>query len=463
MNLGLNEISLLVPLFGMCIYTLLRNWRQSSISIWSPLSLLAMLFLYYTVIGPLYFVVVGHTDFFGVDFRPLYWKGWLASLVSFVMICIGYLSYRGSKLYVGQICSDELLQKFAIWLIGAAFFSMIAWTTFFRATASMFNPFASEAARGEVSQFTSNPFANYLVNLINLSIPAMVLSLLIWLQRRSPYALLALIFVSFFGTCFFLSSGFRFRIIWTVIAMAAAYYLWSKKRPNPLFMAVGGAMLLALLALIGMTRNYWSGLSMSKARGASISDYVDHGFQEAGIFMSVCSVVDAIPKTVPHTYWDPLWITITFPIPRALWPGKPESQTLLAMAQSYGANDVFEAGVAMPFYAEWYVAFGWPGLIVTSYLVGFACKRLWVWFLQRREDKLVILSYTTTLGFLYFFFSRGYTPIMTLNFVCGLLPFFLFYGWLRRKAFSEALSAWMKIQKEAARIERVKQRVLERP
>jgi oligosaccharide repeat unit polymerase len=426
------------------------------------MSIMALLFLYYTVFGPLYFIAVGETDFLGVDFRSLFWKGWLASLVSLITMGAGYLSYRGSKLYVGQVCSDELLQKFAMWLIGAAFFAMLVWTTFFRATASMFNPFASDAARGEVSQFTTNPFANYLVNFINLSIPAMVLSQLIWLKRRSPYALAALIFVFLFGVCFFLSSGFRFRIIWMVIAMVAAYYLWKQRRPNPLVLLSGGAALLAALALIGMTRTYWSGLSMSKARGASVSDYLDHGFEEAGIFMSVCSVVDAIPKTVAHTHWDPFWITLTFPIPRALWPSKPESQTLLAMAESFGSDEAYEAGAAMPFYAEWYVAFGWTGLVISSFLVGFLCKRLWVWFLQRRDDKLVILIYTTTLGFLYFFFSRGYTPIMTLNFVCGLLPFFLFYGWLRRKAFSEALAGWMRFQRDTARAERVRQRQLDR-
>jgi hypothetical protein len=132
------------------------------------------------------------------------------------------------------------------------------------------------------------------------------------------------------------------------------------------------------------------------------------------------------------------------------------------MAESFGSDEAYEAGAAMPFYAEWYVAFGWTGLVISSFLVGFLCKRLWVWFLQRRDDKLVILIYTTTLGFLYFFFSRGYTPIMTLNFVCGLLPFFLFYGWLRRKAFSEALAGWMRFQRDTARAERVRQRQLDR-
>ena len=132
------------------------------------------------------------------------------------------------------------------------------------------------------------------------------------------------------------------------------------------------------------------------------------------------------------------------------------------MAQSFGSNEAYEAGQSMPFFTEWYIAFGWPGLAISSFLVGFLCKRLWVWFLQRRDDKLVILSYTTTLGFLYFFFSRGYTPIMTLNFVCGLLPFFLFYAWLRRKAFAAAAEKWIRFQRDESLAERARQRMLEK-
>lgn len=457
MDFTLLELSFLLPLFALCAFILARNWTATALSIWSPMSLLALLFLYYTVLGPIYFVMNGDTDFLGVSFRPIFWKGWMASLISLIAVGAGYLSYQGSKVYIGPVCSDELLQKFALWLIGLTFLAMLYWTTFYRAASSMFNPFASDEVRGEMTQFTSNPFANYLVNFINLSIPAMVLSLLLWLQKRSTYALVSLLFVFVFGVSFFLSSGFRFRIVWMVIAMTAAFYLWRKRRPNPLVLGLGGFAMVAAMGLVGLTRNYWAGLSLEKAQGASVADMVDKGFEETGIFLSACSVVDAVPDKVDHTYWDPIWVTLTFPIPRSVWQGKPESQTLLAMAESFGSRDAYDAGQAMPFFAEWYVAFGWPGLITVSFLVGWGCKRLWVWFLQRRDDKLVILTYTVTLGFLYFFFSRGYTPIMTMNFIFGLLPFFLFYGWLRRKAYWRAFQNFTRAKESWERTERLKQ------
>lgn len=425
---------------------------------WSPMSLVSLLYLYYCALGPLYFVIRGQTEFLGVDFRYLYWKGWGASLISYICVGFGYLGYRGKKGYIGQVCSDELLQKFAIILISLSFFSMLYWTTFYRATASMFNPFSSDEARGEIAQYTTNQFANYLVNLINLSIPAAALSLLIWLQKRSIYAMLSLVFVSTFGLAFFLSSGFRFRIVWMTIALLASYYLWRKTRPNPILLGGGALLFIAAMGLIGMTRNYWQGLSLERAHGAKFGDYIDKGFNEAGTFVSLCSVLDVVPDKLGHTYWDPIWITITFPVPRALWPDKPRSETLAVLGQSFGANGGEEAGQAIPFFGEWYIACGWIGLTGSSFIFGWLCKRLWVWFLQRREDKLVILIYTVTLGFLYFVFSRGYTPIMVMNFVFGLFPFFLFYGWLRRKAIAAAFRRIFLFQKRAFEEERARQR-----
>lgn len=426
-------------------------------SVWSPMSLVSVLFLYYCAIGPLYFVYMGQTVFLGVDFKPLYWKGWAASLVAYIFVGLGYLSYRGKKGYIGQVCSDELLQKFAMGLIGLSFFAMLYWTTFYRATASMFNPFSSAEARGEITQFTTNQFANYLVNFINLSIPAAVLSMLIWLQKRSFYAMGAFIFVATFGMAFFLSSGFRFRIVWMTVALVAANYLWRKKRPNPLLLGGGGLLFVAAMGLIGMTRNYWQGLSLERAQGAKFTDYIDKGFNEAGIFVSLCSVLDVVPDKLDYTYWDPIWITVTFPVPRALWPDKPHSETMTVLGRSFGANGGEEAGQAIPFFGEWYIAFGWIGLMGSSFIFGWLCKRLWVWFLQRREDKLVILIYTVTLGFLYFVFSRGYTPIMVMNFVFGLFPFFLFYGWLRRKAIAASFRRIFLFQKRALDEERARQ------
>jgi len=430
---------------------------KGPLSVWSPTSLISALYLYYCAIGPLYFIISNKTFFLNIDYRDIYWKGWAASLLSYVIVMMGFLSYRESKIFIGKVCSDTFLRKFALVLISVSFCGMIYWTTFYRATASMFNPFADSEARGEITQFTTNQFANYLVNFINLSVPAAVLSMLVWLKSRSAYALGALIFTICFGMAFFLSSGFRFRIVWMVIAMTAAYYLWKKARPNPLLMGIGGVLMIAAMGLIGITRNYWQGLSLERARGASFADYIDSGFTEAGTFTSLCSVVDAIPSQIPHTGWDPIYITLTFPVPRALWPEKPNSETLMALGRSFGAMGGEDAGQAIVFFGEWYIAFGWIGLVISSFLFGWLSKRLWVWFLQRRSDELVILIYTVTLGFLYFVFSRGYTPIMVMNFVFGLLPFFGLYGWLRRKAIAASFRRIFLFQKKAFEEDRARQ------
>lgn len=455
MSITVVDLALVVPLGFLCAITLVRNWTHGSLSIWSPLSLIAALYLYYTVIGPLYFIASGTTDFLGVEYGHLFWKGWLASLISYVLVVAGYLSYQGSKQKIGRVCSDQLLQRFALILFGISAVAILYGLASSNDLGSAFNPLEGSDSGGfETSQLTTFRFAGFWVNLINLSIAAVTLSFLVWLDKRSTTILVITIVALLFSVAYFLRTGFRFRIVWLTVAMMAAYYIWQRKKPNPFLLMIGALVFIALMGLIGMTRNYYGGLNLKKTQGAEISEYIDKGFSEAGIFYSLCSVMETVPDKLPYTRWDPLWITVTLPVPRMLWAEKPKSETLATIGRSFGVKGGEEAGQSIPIYGEWYVAWGWPGLIISSFAFGWISKRLWVWFLRRREDKLVILTYTVTLGYLYFVFSRGYTPLMVMNFIFGLAPFFLFYGWLRRRAFMARMQAVLGMLREQERKQR---------
>jgi len=292
---------------------------------------------------------------------------------------------------------------------------------------------SSDAAYATEMAGSVNPFISYFLYAGNLVIPGMVVLLLFWLDSKLLPVLLVLKVVFVLAMLFFVNTGFRYRIAWTVIALDSAYYLWRCKRPNLLLLGVGGIAFLMGMGLIGMTRNYFTGLSLERAKGASAGDLLQNGFSEAGIFYSVCAVTDAVPERYPLTYFDPLIVTAAYPIPSMLWPEKPRSETLTIMAASFESKDAYAAGQAVPYFGEWYIAFWWPGLIGSSLLLGYAAKKLWFWYGQRMRDKLATAIYCSCLGYLYVFFGRGYLPQTTMNFCFTVLPLFLIYHYFRKR------------------------------
>jgi len=411
-NLDPLELITLALIGLICIGILVRNWRAGASAIWAPTSLMAVLYLYYVVIGPLYFVAKQRTDFLGIDLSEHLGLAWVASLVALLSFLVGYAIKPPPLRAIGFQIERRHAEKLTLLTLAVTAFAFL---------------YQRIASGGGV-------LSGYLANSINLSIPGAILAMLLYMREKSLKHGIIFSGITILAMSFFLYSGFRFRIVWLFLALLAAFYLWRRVRPNPLLIAGLGTILLLGMGFIGMTRSYWKGLSIERAEGAGVADMMARGFSEAGTFLASASVLEAVPARINHTYFDPIWVAITFPIPRKLWRGKPESQTLVAMKWSFGSKDAAFAGQAVPYYIEWYIAFGWIGLIGSSVGLGWLCRRLWVWYLERRVDPLATMIYTTTLGYLYFVFSRGYLPMAVMGFLFGIFPFFLLRRYLAKRA-----------------------------
>lgn len=397
-------------------------WGWSSHQFWSPITFFSALVLYYLVGGPLLFAMQGRTDFLGVDYRPLYWLGWLASLVAFASFCLGYAIPVASRPPSTVLAKKQQLTKIAFGLLLVSVVALVAWAADAGKLGSFLRPVAVEQASAMEEEQSVSAIVSYLLYTGNLIIPALVLLLVLWLRYRNWVFLSVFVGAFVFAMAFYLNTGFRFRIAWTVVALVSACYLQRRARPNPLLLAGGAAVFLMGMGLIGLTRNYFGGLSLDRAAGVSGAELLESGFTEAGIFTSVCAVFEAVPARLPHTYFDPLVVTAAFPIPRRLWPNKPQSRTLEVLAGSFESPHAAQAGQAVPYFGEWYIAFNWPGCIGASMLLGTLYRRLWVWYTSIQHDALVITIYAVSLGFLFFVFSRGYFPAIFMNFGFTILP-----------------------------------------
>ena len=97
----------------------------------------------------------------------------------------------------------------------------------------------------------------------------------------------------------------------------------------------------------------------------------------------------AIPEEHPYVGWVAPYYFLAYPIPRALWPGKPVDMGF-DLAEHMGARGV---SYTMTSAGEFYIMFGWPSLIAGGMLFGWLAS-WWTQILQRSETVLGAMVYS---------------------------------------------------------------------
>ena len=136
-----------------------------------------------------------------------------------------------------------------------------------------------------------------------------------------------------------------------------------------------------------------------------------------------------MPTKFDYIGWDPVVQAILFPIPRQLWTEKPSGEYIRIYEQLYGSGDIGK-GVAVMSYGEYYLAFGYVGVVVGYLLLGIGYKKLWLWMLANRSNEAAIILYCIAVCFMYVVISRGYLPQITMLFSFTVLPAY----WLYKKS-----------------------------
>jgi oligosaccharide repeat unit polymerase len=184
---------------------------------------------------------------------------------------------------------------------------------------------------------------------------------------------------------------------------------------------------------IGATRQYGMGLDLTR-RSSSLSESVLHGFGEASIFGTSGAVLTHVPDDLGFVGFEPIVQAILMPIPAAFYPNKSSDAYLLGTLVAIYGRDAY-AGAAYMSFAEWYLAFGWPGLIGFHVLLGLLFRWLWRWYLLRQRNPLALVVYASSVSYLYVVFSRGYFPQAVTLFSFSVLPGIVIYLWPQKCVF----------------------------
>jgi hypothetical protein len=107
-------------------------------------------------------------------------------------------------------------------------------------------------------------------------------------------------------------------------------------------------------------------------------------------FLRLAQTIEVVPESHPHVGFRWIEYLIARPVPRVLWPGKPTDPGF-SLPEYLGLEGV---SLSISVVGEWYLAFGWPGVLLGGLLFG-VLGRAWSRIL---EDAVTVKS----LGFYAF-------------------------------------------------------------
>ena len=117
-------------------------------------------------------------------------------------------------------------------------------------------------------------------------------------------------------------------------------------------------------------------------------------------------VINYVERTDDFIYAEPIYTALLMPVPRTLFPEKPDGKYLKTIQTATLGSDL--SGAAFLNYAEAYYAFGWLGIVIDGLLIGFLSKVFFMNFVRSRSYFMPILALGIYNGVLYVIISRGY-------------------------------------------------------
>jgi oligosaccharide repeat unit polymerase len=212
----------------------------------------------------------------------------------------------------------------------------------------------------------------------------------------------------------FTAYGFRNVLVELIVAPLLYRYIKQKRVPqmSAVLKLIGGIVLMiAGVEVIrgsvrmgtGMHGVDWASFDM-----ISVLNAMEGNFD---LYKTLYGIVNYIPKYHDYTYGQQLiWMTVTFLIPRAIWPGKPTSILDSLMPNIVGPLAV-RGHMAMGTLAEYYGEFGILGCIICCAVLGIVCKYTKRWYesVDRTEDTMI--AYSCMYPMLMIVAVRGYMPL----------------------------------------------------
>ena len=214
------------------------------------------------------------------------------------------------------------------------------------------------------------------------------------LAKRKDYSKgqLALVTLGFLWTMFYGYSGGTRNVFasYLVTFMIAYNFALPKKRMKEFLIVAGICAVLMIVSTkqmlafrnIGL-RNYMEG-NMDPGLDKDQTLFVDYNLYV------ICGLIQVFPDRVPYLGWQVPYLALIRPVPRAIWPGKPEGLST-AIEQALGVEGLT---LAASFVGEAYVANGSAGVFLAGLFFG-VLAGWWSHLASPKNSDLGILIYAS--------------------------------------------------------------------
>jgi len=253
------------------------------------------------------------------------------------------------------------------------------------------------AAGGDMSVGHTEMYLTYFVSIF----PAAITVLLSKGKRK-----LALVFIVV-ASIIYLIGGFRFRLLVLFILLFTYFHLYPKtkifrwKLWLPLFFVFYIAM-----GVIESTRRYGSGLDLEAVQDLSEGNGTISEASESAMVYAFSAMAMEEYSNRPPLLFEPISTALLMPIPRILFPWKPEGG-YLKDAQMV-VFQTLDYGNAFLNITEAYLSFGWLGIILYGFVIGYISKVFWITYRRNPKSIAAVVLLGTYNGLLYVVLSRGY-------------------------------------------------------
>ncbi len=415
--------SLLCVLIGLLtLAPLVGRWWEGTFDLFEPAAIVAVVYFVYFVFAPLARFASDDLTFVGRNFEADYLPALVAVLVAVVSMWLGYAlpvgpppEPPGAPPPAVSPAALRTARRLGWALVGVAIVFMALWA---RVAHRSFLTFLLPGLFPVANVEDGGTDIAYLFLSIEWFIPALVVLMAGGGLRTGKRRLAAVLAV----TVVYVSIGFRYRIVLLWLAVVMLTFLQAERRPRLRHLVVPGVVAFLASGWLAQARLFFRSGGAYGGLAFNLRDAVLLGLADTRIFETFAAVPRVVPAFTGFSGLAPFAYPFILPIPRSLWADKPLPRSLQDIAASVGTPDAAGAGLFVPHFGEYYLAFGWPGIAVGMFVFGAAIKWLWRWYRAAPRDPWRQAVFVLNNALLFQVVIRGYFAQIVMEWCFLVLP-----------------------------------------
>jgi len=384
------DLLLVISLIVLILFHFRKVFSEDLSQIWSPVTIISLCYIYYCIVP--YFTGGSEKYTLGDTSNTTFLAG---SLLSYCAMLFGFSRETGadfkswnSAFSKNNINSSAVL-IFLIAFAGYASFRGIHFTFI---------------AQDNITELVHTSFEHYFIELALLYVASVSLFIFtlkektnrIWMWFILYYVLVSMLF-----------AGTRSRIVFLAIALLSIIYLYPKpKRPNYLIVASLMVGLFMLFSVMEYSRQYSLGLRMDRLQMMTRNDATKGADENNSVYWFSSLVMNEYEKNGNYILFEPIVTAVCMPVPRAIFPWKPNGQYLIDTQNMCIGNA--EGGAAFTYFTEGFISFWWLGVLLYGWFLGWLSRRFWDNYQRNPESIGACLALALYSAFCYAVISRGY-------------------------------------------------------